>query len=140
MNARTSDGRRITLLVRGGEAPDRAWNCGDSAPQRLVFVGALTVLRYALAAGGEALTHDVGRVVIDHAATAAEFLDLLANLPAEFAGDALLISETHAFLSATGRGGDRVLYTLTTRDVDFYLEANGLTQSQSVPLTVACVA
>jgi hypothetical protein len=75
--------------------------------------------------------------VIDHAATAAEFLELLAALPQEFTGDALLVSETHAFLSAIGRGDGRVLYTLRPEDVDFYLDANGLT-TNAVP--EVCVA
>lgn len=126
MSSQPPDPRRITLISRGNAAPARDWNDSLGAPQRLIFVPAFTVLRYALANGPATMAHDVGRVVIDHAATAAEFLELLTILPPEFAGDVLLVESTLAFLSATGRGGDRVLYSLTPADIGFYLETNDL--------------
>lgn len=122
----TIDGRRITLITRVTDGAQRDWNTNDDAPQRIIFVNALTVLRYTLMKGGDTMTHDVGRVIVDRAASPAEFLELLAELPHEFAGDVLLINETQAFLSATGRGGDRVLYSLKPDDVDFYLETHEL--------------
>src|SRR5690349_18921281 len=112
------DGRRITLITRGNSGSiHRGWNTSNDAPQRIIFVNAFTVLRYALISGPGAMTHDVGRVIVDGSATAAEFLELLSELPHEFGGDVLLINETHAFLSAGGRGGDRVLYALKPDDV-----------------------
>ena len=58
---------------------------------------------------------------------AAEYLRLLSELPAAYAGDVLLIENDSAFVSATGRGGDRVLYALRPEDVQFYLETKMLT-------------
>ena len=121
-----TDSRRIPLLTRTDAAPQRDWDTTHDAPERLVLVHAFTVLRYALSTGSAAMTHDVARLVIDHAATPAEFLELLAMLPPEFAGDVVLLSSGSAFLSATGRGGNRVLYALTRDDVDFYLRTHGL--------------
>ena len=57
----------------------------------------------------------------------AEYLDLLAALPAEFGADVMLIrNDESGYLSASGRGGDRALYSLRANDVRFYLEANDL--------------
>jgi len=53
-------------------------------------------------------------------------------LPAAYAGDVLLIEDDSAFVSATGRGGDRVLYALRPEDVQFYLETKLLTAPPGV--------
>lgn len=67
---------------------------------------------------------DVERVIIDGAASAISCLEFLATLPHCFSGDVLFISEEgRTFLSATGRGGDRVLYMLEAEDVLFYRAA-----------------
>ncbi|HEX7192230.1 MAG TPA: hypothetical protein VF381_11750 [Thermoanaerobaculia bacterium] len=77
---------------------------------------------------------DIERVILDRAATASQFLDLLTSLPQEFAGDAIMIRDDgSAFLSAISRGSGRVLYTLTAPDVDFYLQANGLVPFDTHP-------
>ena len=66
---------------------------------------------------------DVERIVLDRCSTESEYLSLLAELPLEFTGDVLMIRESGtSFLSATGRGGGRILYALTDEDVEFYLE------------------
>jgi CheY-like chemotaxis protein len=63
------------------------------------------------------------RILIDGGGTtAAEWLEFLAALPADFHGDVLMIEDGNlAFLSAAGAEGKRVLYTLARHDVDFYL-------------------
>ncbi|HVG24132.1 MAG TPA: hypothetical protein VND45_08275, partial [Thermoanaerobaculia bacterium] len=72
-----------------------------------------------------------GRVIIDRTGAAEEFLDLLTAFPAEFTGDALLIRDDGTgVLSATARGGDRVLYKLLAHDVRFYLETHDLVASR----------
>jgi hypothetical protein len=72
-------------------------------------------------------TFDVERIIIDRTASADEFLHLLTALPSGIAGDVMLLREDGgSFLSATGRGGDRVLYALSPRDVAFYIETNNL--------------
>lgn len=72
-------------------------------------------------------TFDIERIILDRTASADEYLHLLASLPAEVAGDVMLLRDDGgAFLSATGRGGDRVLYALAPRDIAFYIETNNL--------------
>ena len=121
------DDRRITLITRSKNAPDRAWLTGPESPRRLIFVGSFGVIPYALARGVEELGEDIDSIVIDGAATASEYLHLLSTLPPAYAGDVVLIGDDSAFISATGRGGDRVLYALRPDDVQFYLETKLLT-------------
>lgn len=106
---------RLTLVV----APEhrRPWDASH-----VLLVGALEPMRTALP------SLDLNRIILDNSASADEFLRLLATLPAEIAGDVMLIREDGGgFLSAAGRGGDRVIYELSARDVDFYVETNDLT-------------
>ncbi|HKS22435.1 MAG TPA: hypothetical protein VJZ76_06540 [Thermoanaerobaculia bacterium] len=121
------DNRRITLVSRSRSAPQRLWLTAPDAPRRLIFVGSFGVIPYALQRGVEELGKDIETVIIDGAANAAEYLHLLSRLPASYAGDVVLIQDDSAFVSATGRGGDRVLYALGPDDVQFYLEAKLLT-------------
>ena len=123
------DDRRITLISRSRSAPQRPWLAAPDAPRRLIFVGSFGVIPYALAHGVEDLGKDIEAVIIDGAANAAEYLHLLSRLPASYAGDVVLIQNDSAFVSATGRGGDRVLYALGPDDVEFYLEAKMLTSA-----------
>jgi hypothetical protein len=124
------DSRRFALVARGRNAPDRNWNDGRESPERVVFVNSFTVLRYLLSNGPDAATHDVARIIIDHAATASDFLELLATLPHEVTADIVLIDGSSAFLNAIGRGGDRVLYRLVPEDIDFYLDTHGLRREE----------
>ena len=121
-----SDNRRITLVSRAKSAPPRAWLTARNAPHRLIFVESFGVIPFALARGIEEMDKDVECVIIDGTATAAEYLHLLSALPAAYAGDLVLIQDDCAFVSATGRGGDRVLYALRPEDVQFYLETQML--------------
>ncbi len=122
------DLRRITLALRGvGQACH--WNASRSAPSRIIVLDRYNVLRNALLNGIRDLGADVERVILDRWPDPCDYLDLLACLPAEFAGDVLLIrTDGTAFLSALGRGGDRVLYALSTPDVGFYLSMHGLVE------------
>lgn len=123
----TKDSRRITLVARRAGSGDREWSSGRDAVNRVILLETFTVLRHALSSGVAELGQDVERVIIDHCATAAQYLELLSALPAEFAGDVLYLRpDDSGFLSATGRGGDRILYSLSRGDVRFYLEAHGL--------------
>jgi hypothetical protein len=72
-------------------------------------------------------SEDVDRIVLEDAATADEFLELLASLPKEFLGDVVLArSGNSSFLSTACRAEGRILYTLTATDLQFYLETLGL--------------
>lgn len=126
------DCRRITLISRGTSAPDRPWLVGREAPHRLIFVGSFGVIPYALARGVEELGEDIESVIVDGNASASQYLHLLSTLPSGYHGDVVLIDSDCAFVSATGRGGDRVLYALRPDDVQFYLETKQLTGVPSV--------
>jgi hypothetical protein len=122
------DSRRITLVTRpSARHADRSWNFASDAASRIIVVGTFTVLRNALEYSMSELAHDVERLVIDRTATPAQYLELLASLPDEFAGDVLYAREDgSAFLSASGRGAGRMLYNLSETDLQFYLETHDL--------------
>jgi hypothetical protein len=116
-----TDSRRITLLARNAKAPARAWNVSGNAPNHLILVDAFSKLPWAL----DNVRQDVDRVVIDGTASAIEYLEFLATLPHTFIGDVLYMrANGNSFLSSTGRGGDRVIYSLAPSDLEFYLETN----------------
>ena len=127
-----NDKRRITLIARGPATPDRDWDSRSSAPSRLVFIEAMPVLRQVIDSGVPEMNLDVERIVLDRSSSAVEYLDLLAALPPEFTGDVVLVREDESgFLSANGRGGNRVLYSLTPTDVRFYLETHALVLAET---------
>lgn len=118
-----NDPRRITLLARAAASPARPWNVSGQAPNRMIFVDAFSMLAFAL----DQSNQDVDRVLIDGTATAVEYLELLSSLPLSFLGDVLYMRGLgHSFLSTVGRGGDRILYSLSAVDLDFYLQTNQL--------------
>jgi hypothetical protein len=122
-----NDKRRITVVARGQSTPARTWDTSSAAPNRLLFIEAMPVLQHVLDTGVPEMTLDIERVLLDRAASAVEYLDLLAALPIEFGGDVLYIREDESgFLSANGRGGNRVMYALSAGDIGFYLETHAL--------------
>lgn len=119
--------QRITLIARKSSKPDVDWNYAHSSPRRVAFLESVAALNLALGAALFDVGLDIERIIIDRAGAAGDFLTLLASVPSEFAGDMVFINDDGAgFLSATGRGGDRVVYALSTRDVRFYLETHEL--------------
>ena len=123
--------RRITLVASPATKPDLDWRMTASTT-RLAFVGTLTALRFALEKVATDPELDVERVIADRTGNAEDFLDLLANVPKEFAGDVVFLRDDGGgFISATGRGGDRVLYSLGAHDVRFYLETHDLVTGRS---------
>ena len=123
----TNDPRRITLLARGRATPDRDWDRLTNGTTRMVTIESMTVLRYTLEHAVSDIDLDIERVILDRAVSPAEYLDLLSALPRDFGADILLIRDDDSgYLSATGRGGDRNIYSLVASDVRFYLEANAL--------------
>ena len=129
----THDNRRITLISRNGRSAERDWDLSTNAPSRVIAVESLLVLRYALAGGLAEVNRDVERVILDRTTSASEYLSLLASLPAEFAGDVLMITnDDSGFLSSLGRGGDRVLYALSATDIRFYLETHDLVVGEAI--------
>jgi len=129
------DTRRITLISRPPQLPERNWDRDAEAVSRLVMLDSFTVLRCAVAKPLVDLDVDVERIILDRSSSASEYLALLASLPHQFTGDVLMIRDDETgFLSSTGRGGDRVLYALSSQDLGFYLEAHGLIVATGEPL------
>lgn len=121
------DTRRTTLVIRGSQTP-RAWNTANTAPNRILFVKTLSMLSFVL----DHRSEDVDRILVDDAATADEFLDLLASLPKEFLGDVVLMrSGNNSFLSTASRAEGRLLYALKASDLQFYLETFGLVTART---------
>ncbi len=130
------DTRRITLISRPPQLPERKWDRSHGAASRLVMLDSFTVLRYSVARSLVDLDVDVERIVLDRSSSASEYLALLAQLPHQFGGDVLMIRDDETgFLSAAGRGGDRVLYALSAPDLRFYLETHGLVIPSGEPMT-----
>lgn len=118
---------RITLIARGAGKPDVDWNYSRSREQRVAFLDSVNALRFALGNALYDVGMDVERIIVDRAGSADEYLDLLAGTPPEFCGDVLFIRDDGSgFLSASGRGGDRLLYALNAHDIRFYLETHEL--------------
>ena len=131
------DPQRITLIARKDSKPDVDWNYSRCNSENVAFFDSIGALKFAIrSAQRDGL--DIERMIVDRAGTADDFLDLLAAMPSELAGDILLIHDNGAgFMSSTGRGGDRVLYALTPHDVRFYLETNGLVTGRVALLKTA---
>src|SRR5215212_6749284 len=118
--------QRLTL-VACSDANTMAWNENAAAASRLAFLGEGPFLHLEVMAALNEPTLDAERLILDRAATAEAFLEVLASLPSEFSGDVLRIDRGGSgFLSATGRGGDRALYQLQPEDVLFYLSMHGI--------------
>jgi hypothetical protein len=129
-----SNDNRITLIARHATKPDVDWNYARCHCDHVAFLDSMGALKFAVRSALTQGDLDIERVIVDRAGSAAEFLDLLASVPAQLAGDILYITDDGAgFLSATGRGGDRVLYALTPRDVRFYLETQDLVTGRLSP-------
>jgi len=125
----TDDDRRITLISRDTQLKQRNWERSTTGPSRVILLDSFTVLRHALSGSVSSFEVDVERVVLDRSSSASDYLALLAELPREFNGDVLLIRDDETgFLSAMGRGGDRILYALSAYDVCFYLETHRLVE------------
>jgi hypothetical protein len=119
--------QRITLIARQANKPDVDWNYERCRCENVAFLDSFGALKFAVRTSLGEVGLDIERVIVDRSGTAADFLDLLAAIPTELAGDILLIRDDGGgFLSATGRGGDRVLYALSVYDVRFYLETHNL--------------
>lgn len=124
--------RRLTLIARDVHKPDMDWNYTPCTQEAVAFVDSTASLHLALRAGTE-LGLDIGRLIVDRSGESDEFLELLTALPPEIAGDALYIRDDGTgVMSATGRGGDRVLYSLNAHDVRFYLETLNLVTGRVV--------
>jgi hypothetical protein len=129
--------RRITLVARPSSKPSHDWNHERTRSGQVAFVESFRALRFAFGPALEDVGLDVERVILDRCGDCGDFLEFLTEMPAAFAGDIVFLREDGSgFLSATGRGGDRLLYSMREQDVRFYLEAHDLvTGRASLALT-----
>jgi hypothetical protein len=119
--------RKVTLLTTDRTTSSRRWNLTTASRSRMIVVPNFRMLRAALDLGMNEAGQDIERVIIDGTIDSTAFLEMLATLPTGFRGDILYINgDGRAFLSATGRSDDRVLYTFQDADLQFYLEINHL--------------
>jgi len=115
---------RLTLVTRHRRSL-RDWNVSATRSLTFLDVNANAVEVLADVVADESL--DVARIIIDGCLTTRDFLDVLTSVPHSNAADILWIDDDgSAYLSAGGRGGDRLLYRLKAHDVDFYLAVHGL--------------
>jgi len=125
---------RLTLIACD-DANIVDWNDAEPATRLAFLHGRGPLLRLEVLAALHEPTLDAERLIIDRAACAESFLEVLATIPVEFSGDVLRIDERGGgFLSATGRGGDRVLYMLRPDDVRFYLAMHNLILAESLEM------
>jgi hypothetical protein len=114
--------RRLTLIARSTFAAT-TWHDSIDEETLVAYVDSMAFIPNALRRAVSVDHEDVARVVVDRVGTPAQFLQLLAALPQEYLGDVLYIrTDGDSFLSASGSGGDRLLYALKQSDVDFYLD------------------
>lgn len=119
--------QRATLVfaTEGNEMLD--WSMMAAADSRVITVRNLNLLKDSLHLAQNFIDVEVVRVVFDRSVDAEEWLEFLTVMPQGFRGDVLFVSKTEkAFLSAVGRGDERVTYKLEGRDIQFYLEACGI--------------
>jgi len=125
--------KRITLIARKATKPSIDWNQQRSSSMSVAFLNSVVALKFALFNAVTEGAGDVERLIIDRASSGDELLELLSALPDEFNGDVLAIREDgNGHLSAAGRGGNRILYSLVPRDVRFYLETHDLVTGRLV--------
>ena len=94
------------------------------AEHRMIRIPTFSILTAALDAGVKDLQEDIDSVIFDRSVSSDTFLEFLAMLPQEFRGDVLFIRDrSRVFLSSSTPRDGRILYTMSTADLPFYLQA-----------------
>ncbi len=111
---------RVTLLLEV-DSSIRDWDeISDS--RNIVHVESFALLEAALDTKLCRASIEFAAVILDRSVTAAKYLELLAGLPAGFRGDVVLINhDGTGFLSAVTPNDGRLLYRLSTKETDFYV-------------------
>ena len=116
---------RVTLVATASEGAEILWSRAASM-SRLLFFDTIAELRFSIDFADGVVNLDAERVIVE-SGSAEEFLALLSQIPFSFLGDVVLIRDDRSgYLSAVGRGGDRILYVMNADDVKFYLEVSEL--------------
>jgi CheY-like chemotaxis protein len=132
-------GPNVTYVSTAHRQSNIRWRCSPHPGARLLEMPDLASIQQAIRAGSR---HSVvKRIIIDGGATAADFLNFLAFLPADFAGDIVFVeSKASTFLSAAGPEGRRVLYSMNEDDLDFYCSVFSLVDDRTLNIAGACAA
>jgi hypothetical protein len=131
-----SSGRemRSTLVLPSAISPINWTAPNGQNDSRIIEVHDLGLLMAAFHNGVSELGQEIIRVILDRAVDARAFLQVVCDLPVGFRGDVLFIDWSGGgFLSAIGRGDDRVLYSLSAADVDFYRSVHGIGEAKEEP-------
>jgi len=116
---------RVTLVATPSEGAEILWSRAASM-SRLLFFDTIAELRFSINFADGVVNFDAERMIVERG-SAEEFLALLSQIPFSFLGDVVLICDDRSgYLSAVGRGGDRILYVMNADDVSFYLEVSEL--------------
>ena len=130
---------KLVLLCAGGSEPAMDWELVSSL-HNVVQVAEWRWAAAALETGVRELGHEIHSVIFDKSTDALSFLQFLTTVPYEFRGDILFIeSGNRAFLSSCTPRDGRILYQLTARDLDFYIQAHlgWRVETWNEPATVA---
>lgn len=112
--------KRITVVAARRQSL-YDWETVAQFDSHLVLLSGPEAILDFFASEPELLGYEISRIIVDRACDAREFLTILCRLPRSFRGDVLMLeSENGGFLSAIGRGDDRVLYELDAEDAEFY--------------------
>ncbi len=110
----------VTLLLEG-KSSSRDWSV-TAGSRNLVRVPSFAMLEAALDAELNELGFEVESVILDRSVTAAQYLEFLSALTPAFRGDVVAINpDSTGFLSAVTPHDGRVLYRLSSADIDFYM-------------------
>jgi hypothetical protein len=134
--ARSSDREvRSTLVLPSAISPIDWTTTNGQHDSRIIKVRDFRLLMAAFHNGVSEFGQEIVRVILDRAVDAAAFLQVVCDLPTGFRGDVLFIDWSgRGFLSAIGRGDDRVLYALSAADVDFYRSVHGIGETKEEPI------
>jgi CheY-like chemotaxis protein len=130
----------VTYLAAAQRQSAIRWRSSPDPGARVIELPDLPSILNAIRYGTTPLL-ELERVIIDGGATASEFLNFLSKMPPDFGADIIFVeSRNHAFLSAAGPEGRRVLYSLDEDDLQFYCSVYSLRENPSLNVVRACSA
>lgn len=132
MNERTTN---ITLVCTDTRSALVDWSRATLDDSRVVTAWSPDLCEEAIRLAQGEMNVDLKRVVFDQTADVEKFVEIVAWLGAEFRGDIVLLkSAEEGFLSAAGTREGRVMYKMDESDIQFYLEAFGMSQQPRTQL------
>lgn len=124
-----------TLVCTKDESTRRSW---EALGPGMIVVHNAAVVREAVWSA-QSMGRDVRRVIFDDSFGPGDFLEFLAEAPADFRGDVIVVRQGGgAFLSSMARLDGRVLYELQPDDLALYFLAH-FDQFVGLPVTPEAV-